>query len=122
MGKQKSLNFIIPLVVYPFDLMVSLGQTNEQLKNSLSKKDVDWEDNMKIIGRGLFYMNAKNQSILRLDVIPKTPEEYGFLQHEVFHAVTHILNRTGMKMVLMKSDEAYSYLIQYLTSEIYKKL
>ena len=45
--KSKSKNFIIPLVVYPFDVMVSLGETDEQLKKALSKYNVEWETFME---------------------------------------------------------------------------
>ncbi|MBP7109509.1 MAG: hypothetical protein KBA90_13210 [Chitinophagaceae bacterium] len=122
MGKQKSLNFIIPLVVYPFDVMISFGETDEQLKKVMGKYDIEWSENMKVVGQGLFYMTDLNQSMIRLKKIPESSEDYGYLHHEIFHAVTYILNRVGMKLVLGKSCEAYSYLVGYITTEIYKKL
>jgi hypothetical protein len=122
MKKVKSLNFIIPLVVYPFDVMFSFGQTDDELKKCLGKYNVEWDENMKCIGQGRFVMTAANQSLVRLYNYPESCEEYGSLQHEIFHAVTHVLDRIGMKFVLLKSDEAYSYLVGYLTTEVYKKL
>lgn len=120
--KIKSVNFIVPLVVYPFDVMVSFGQTDDELKKSLSKVGGEWDDTMECIGEGRFCMNGKNQSLIRLKNYPTTCEQYGSLQHEIFHAVTRILDRTGLKFKLFISDEAYSYLIGYLTTEIYKKI
>lgn len=120
--KNKKLNFIIPLVVYPFDVMVSLGQTDEELKVSMAKYNVDWSDKMKCTGKGLFYMTKENQSLIRQWNYPTTPEDYGSVQHEIFHCVTHILDRIGMKLVLYKSDEAYSYMVGFLTTEIYKRI
>jgi len=120
--KSKSKNFIIPLVVYPFDVMVSLGETDDQLKNVLTKLNVEWEDLMKCEGKGRFIMNGKNQSIIRTSFYPKTCEDYGHLQHEIFHAITFIMSRVGMKLKLLQNDEAYAYLICYLTTEIYKKI
>lgn len=39
--KKKSLNFIIPLTVYPFDVMVSISESDEVLFEKLKKKGVD---------------------------------------------------------------------------------
>lgn len=126
MKKAKSLNFIIPLVIYPFDVMVSVGESEDQLEKTLdkyldAKKEIVWRwHNETAVGR--FCMFSSNQGLIRLRKLPATPEDYGNLQHEIFHYVTHILDRIGMKLVLMKSDEAYSYMIGYLTKEIYKRL
>ncbi len=118
----KSKNFIIPLVIYPLDVMVSLGETDNQLKDSLSKTETEWDDNMTITGTGRFVMNDDWTSIIRTKVYPITTEHYGILQHEIFHAVMVMLDRVGMKFVILKSDEAYAYLIQYLTTKIYEQL
>lgn len=32
--KKKSLNFIVPLVIYPFDVMVSIAETEGQLEKA----------------------------------------------------------------------------------------
>lgn len=120
--KSKKLNFIIPLVVYPFDVMISFGQTDEELKKVIESKNVKWSDNMKCKGKGLFYMTKDNQSLIRLWNYPVTNEDYGTMQHEIFHCVTHVLDRVGMKFKLYTSDEAYSYLIGYITTEILKKI
>jgi hypothetical protein len=118
--KKKKLNFIIPLIIYPFDVMVSLGQSDKALKADLLKYDIEWDDNIKCVGKGRFVLFFTNQSLIRLSIYPKTFEDYGALQHEVFHCVTMVLDRIGMKFIPRKSDEAYSYLIGYLTTEIYK--
>lgn len=123
--KHKSLNFIIPLVVYPFDVMVSMGQTDEQLEKILDKylieaPDTTWKWHNET-AQGRFCILSSNQGLIKLRNIPETPVQYGYLQHEIFHYVTHILDRIGMKLILMKSDEAYAYMIGYLTEEIYKR-
>lgn len=122
MKKSKKLNFIIPLVIYPFDIMVSFGQTDEELKVSLKKYGTEWEDKMICVGKGRFYMNEMNQSLIRMNTIPETCEDYGTLQHEIFHCVTWLMDRVGLKFKLLSSDEAYSYLIGYLTTKIYIKI
>lgn len=116
------MNFIVPLVVYPFDIMFSFGETDEQLKKSLKKYNCEWSDKMEYGGMGIFYINDKNQSLIRVYNIPKICEDYGTLQHEIFHAVTYILDRVGMKLKLRTSDEAYAYLIGYITKEVYLRI
>lgn len=125
--KHKPINFIIPLVVYPFDVIVSFGQTNEEVeahfaKDNLTGDDISLATITSITVKGRTVMFSTNQTLIRCTEIPKTPKEYGNLQHEIFHAVTFIMERIGMKLVLMKSDEAYAYLIGYLTTEIYKRI
>lgn len=119
---MKSLNFVIPLQVYPFDVMVSMGQTEDQLKRSLKKYNLTYSEGMKLAGTGKYLINDTNQSLIRTLRVPRFPEDYATLQHEIFHAVTYVLDRMGMKLVLRKSDEAYSYLVGYLTEQIYKRL
>lgn len=121
-GTMRSKNFIIPLVVYPFDVMVSLGQTDYELKKALKKFNCEWDDNMICAGAGRFYLNNNNQALIRIWNYPETNEDCGTLSHEIFHIVTHILNRIGMQFKLGTSDEAYSYLVGFLTKEIYNKI
>lgn len=118
----KKANFIIPLVIYPFDVMVSLGETDEQLKKSLKKTSIDWDDLMICRGVGRTFMDDSGRGIIRLKSYPHTCEDYGVLQHEIFHYVTFIMDKIGMKLNLCDSDEAYSYLIGYLTTQIYLKI
>ena len=119
--KMKSHNFIIPLVVYPFDVMVSIGQTDQELKKILKKHGVNtksglWKYGKNGVGRAVVF--ETNQTLIRLPRVPKTPKELGSLNHEIFHAVTFIMHRIGMKLIVCKSDEAYAYLIGYLTEQI----
>lgn len=123
--KQKPLNFIIPLIVYPFDLMVSINQSNDDIEKSLKAKNVDYTDvnvrNESSTRRGRTIIFKGNQTLIRLFDFEKTPECYGYLAHEVFHAVEFVMERVGMKLCF-KSNEAYAYLVGYITTEIYKKL
>lgn len=121
--RKKSLNFIVPLVVYPFDVMVSFGQSDEEIANSLKKKGWRWDDLLKLKGDGKFIIFPDiNAAVIRMKYIPDYEEGKGTLAHEIFHAITYILDRVGMELKIGHSDEAYSYLIGYLTKEIYKKL
>lgn len=125
---MKKLNFIIPLVIYPFDVLVSIGETNKEIKKCLLKytnitdEDIELSQfkNHTITGRSAMF--SSNQSLIRLKYYPTEAKDFGVLQHEIFHCVTVIMDAIGMKFKVFKSDEAYAYLIGYLTTEIYKKI
>ncbi len=125
--KVKKMNFIIPLVVYPFDVMVSFGQTNEEVEvlfeeYNLTAEDVSIATITSNTVRGRTVMFSTNQTLIRIVEYPVSCLDYGNLQHEIFHAVTFIMDRIGMKLVVEESDEAYAYLVSYITTEIYKKI
>lgn len=126
--KTPPINFIVPLHVYPFDVMVSIGQDDDQvrklLKNSkFNLTDGDFDLAMyasdRVKGKACVFSN--NASFIRLRKLPVNAEDFGYMAHEIFHVVCFVMEMVGMELVLMKSDEAYAYLIQYLTSEIYKQ-
>jgi len=123
-SKNYSRNFIIPLVIYPFDLMISVAETEEQLgvilNKYISEEETEWKwDNKTAEGRCCIF--TTNQGLIRLRKKPITNTDYAVLQHEIFHYTMHIFRRIGMTWCV-KSDEAYSYMIQYLTDKIYSQI
>ena len=119
--------FIIPLQIYPYDIMVSIDEKDESLRNRLVKYGSTKEDceelmNLPDTTRGRAVMLPSNQTVIRLKMLPKKYDMMSVIAHEVFHATTFILHRIGMKLELFVSDEAYAYLLGYITTEIYKKI
>jgi hypothetical protein len=120
------INFIIPLKVYPFDVMVSIGESNKKLRKRLKAYGVCKADRYSDIwhlsevchGRGVFF--GCGRSLVRLKKAPKTANQKGILSHEVFHVADFILRHIGIRLS-EDSHEAYGYLIGYLVEEIYKK-
>lgn len=122
---KSKANFIIDLHVYPFDVMVSIGQTDIELNKDLVKvkrifplEDIQYPCNRSY---AMFILWDSGYGLIRLKTSPKTSEEKGYLAHEVTHYTNHLLDDIGMKWS-KKSDESYSYLCQFLTTEIYKRL
>lgn len=116
---MRGKNFIIPLVVYPFDVMVSVGETNEQLKGKLDKFNVDYRNYFEHpvnLGRSTLFHSK--QTLIRF----RKYADHKTIAHEVFHAVTCLLTEIGMPFNIDHNDEAYAYLIGYLTGEIYKRI
>lgn len=118
------MNFIIPYIIYPFDLMVSFGQNDWQIEQLLKEHNVTYEGaewQMVQFGNGRCCMFTSGQTLLRLPKKPKTNSDYATLQHEIFHAVEFLFHRIGIKHSI-DCGEAYAYLIGYITEEIYKRL
>lgn len=122
------MNFIIPLVIYPFDILFSVGETNKQLRKKLKgllsdaafemAYDSDFLDNFNPDSKtaGLCqFLRGHQKVIIRLG----RNASYGVVAHEIFHAISMIL--IHLKMPLSHdNDEAYAYLIEYLTEEFYR--
>lgn len=123
----KSMNFIIPLHIYPFDVMVSIGEIDDLLFKKLlslnvGKEELEHAKFEDIVGRGRYCMFECGASLIRIKKRPKNAIEFGVLSHEIFHAVVSIMWKIGMKLEISASDEAYAYLIGYLTDQIYAKI
>jgi hypothetical protein len=117
---MKSSNFIINFLVYPFDVMISVNETDKQLKKEIKKFGLKWDNNLKLKpnSTGICMQYETGQIIIRLLNFKNTNENYGTLQHEIFHAVHFLMKRIGIKLC-MNSSEAYAYAIQFLTEKIY---
>ncbi len=119
------MNFIFSLEVYPFDVMVSVGETDEELKEKLNYVGIEPEgDNnwhYEFLGLGRTVSFPSGQSLLRLRNKPETVDEYGMLAHEIFHVCEFILHKIGLNLT-RESDEAYAYLIGFVTKKVYEQI
>ena len=112
---------VINIELYPFDVIVSIGQTNDEL----------YEDISGNLTKKQFLKIFKNQSSPALTAYKKgqpliirflkeeTFNNVGIIAHEAFHAVSYILSNIGIPFSL-DTEEAYTYLLQYLVNEIVK--
>ncbi len=121
------LNFIISLEVYPFQLMVSMGETDEDLHKKLNRYNLDETDIENTLfpsaaTAGRFVQFSCGAYLIRKRVIPSTPKDFGNLQHEIFHVVATLMERIGQKLIVQTSDESYAYLVGFITEKIYSKL
>ena len=129
MKAVKRINRIIPIGLYPFDLMVSFNETDKQIKERLKELKItpenatettvfDMDKYKSKIGRMVMFVGK--QTVIRLNFIPHltNPFEMGLLQHEIFHATGFFLSEIHTPLV-DETHEAYAYLIQYLTEKIY---
>lgn len=121
------MNFIVSLGLYPFHIMVSIGQTEEALTEALKGYNIPEKDirkkkwTLREDNRGKALMFSNGATVIRLVEGPVSPAAQGIIAHEVFHAVTFILSyKIGMKLT-KESDEAFAYAIGYVTEQIYER-
>lgn len=129
--KIKSANFIIGMGTYPHDLMVSIGESDEQLLTLLQKsllpehfeevQEIFYNSRHKTTTQGRAYGFNNGGMLLRLNEYPTGAVGYGYLAHEIFHIVEHLFSHIGLKHC-DKSSEAFAYQIQYITEKIYDQL
>ena len=120
-------NFVLKMDLYGFDVMVSVDESDKVLVEKLMSHGNTSEDchellNMPTTTRGRCVMLITNHTVIRLKILPDKYELMGVVAHEVFHATTFIMDKIGMKLKINVSDEAYAYMIGFLTKSIYKKL
>jgi len=125
--KIPSQNFIVKGTVYPFDVMFSLNQTDDELTAYLRGKTKNYKRSVKELAlsstsQGKSLMTNENQTIVRLIKFDDSPQQKGYLTHEIFHACSFILHEAGVEYKFDISDEAYAYLIGWLTQEFYSNL
>jgi hypothetical protein len=129
---MKKLNKIIPMGLYPFDLMLSFNESDKEVKKALKKFDItpknttettifDMDKSKNKIGRMVMFIGK--QTIIRLNFYPHVNNsfEMGLLQHEIFHTVGFMMSEISTPLV-NETHEAYAYLIGYLTEKIYSEL
>ena len=121
MGKSRKMFFRVEGTVYPLSVLFSFGETDKELVKKLDRynvhhKETEWGYFNKLTA-AQYVIFTSGQSLVRMKKVPKTPEEFGFLVHEIFHVVEGVFEMIGIKHELTKSGEAYAYYIQYLTKQ-----
>lgn len=59
--------------------------------------------------------------VVWLSCLPTTDEEWSVVHHELFHAAYEVMDWIGIPLT-PQTEEAYAYMIGYITNEFYKKI
>lgn len=115
------MNKIISIDIYDRDIMVHFGE-KKHLKAKLSKifgREKSFEIVSMISGedKGTSLLLPGGQMILYMPNLPKDIKGLSILAHEIFHIANFTLEKAGINLT-SDSDEAYSYLIEFLTKKI----
>lgn len=112
---------IIPIEIYSRDVMVHFGNRKKLRRELVKRFSKDEAGN--IVGNftdaslGKTVVLSGGQLILFMPQLPKSITDYAVLQHEIFHVAFFVLEKAGI-VLNDTCDEAYSYLIQFLTKRI----
>ncbi len=118
------MNFIIPYQIYPFSVLFSFGDKDREVfkilkEHGIKKPGTDYK--MAPDEFGITAQFDNGFTLIRMHEIPKTPEGYAVLQHEIFHGVIWLMQHVGAALN-DESNENFAYVIEYLTREVYKKI
>jgi len=93
---KKSGFLLIKGETFPYDVIVCLGVTREEILSYVHKRFINAlteDDKEKLImnGHGRTVLLANNACILWTKDFPHTSQEFGWLAHEIFHTADLIL-------------------------------
>lgn len=119
-------NFIINIPIYEKDIMFSFGESDVQFKKSIDKYNLNLTENdmtraiWNLDCHGMSTRFEMGQLVIRTKDYPKSARDMGTLQHEIFHAVSNLLDYIGFNFN-NTTDEPAAYLISYITEKVYSK-
>lgn len=124
---KKQLALVVYCELYVRHFIFSLSQTDEELRELLNTWNVDIEEDnqwrwAKEAEAGKVWKFKTGQVLIRLRNMPTKPQYISHLAHEIFHAAEWLFDDIGIKHDSNYSSEAYAYLIQYLTNQVYSEL
>jgi len=119
---RKAQLFVVGHAGYPFDVLVAVGASDEELFKAPGKKRAEpltdeQRERLQMRGLGRTVMLPSGQTVLRLKTYTGTPNCIATLAHEVFHAVHFLMDRIGMRLSY-DSDEAFAYATGNLTQRV----
>ena len=120
--KEKgAISFGIDVSIYNTYVIVVIGQS-KYINKCLSKRGLKKIDISNVKGAAGYTFQLEEGILLWLKQKPPfTAYHMGCLAHEIFHCAEFILSKVGIKLS-NKSDEAYAYLIGYITENIFNHL
>lgn len=129
---------IIQIPLYKQNVMVSVNQTDDQLLSSIVRTSSVWPkgvkrtkdkithlleafDDVSSTNDGRTVLYDSGIIMVRLYKVESIyiPENLGTFNHELFHVVSFIAKKKGL-VLNDGSEEAFSYLTGYITSEFFK--
>lgn len=122
---KNSAFFKIPLVVYPYTLLCFFNKSDSFVQKELKRAGgiIGIEEcSMPDDAGGYYSVYSNNLCLIRMREIPTTCISLGILTHELLHVVLTVLDEVGMKVKIGSSDEAYTYLMGYLTEQTHRNL
>ena len=117
----------IQLGTYPFDMLYTVGTTNEEIIAYLRKSGVELSDedigNIRehVLRSGWTMALSCGGFVLWLRKAPKTAYTHAVLAHEAFHITSFLFSRVNIEHS-MASDEAWAYQIEFIVNSLVDKM
>lgn len=110
-----------PCEIYRRGVKVIIGDieflNNTLDEDNMSKFKLSPDDEEVERTNAYTFMNPDGSSVIYLKKAPEEPHELQTLAHEIYHAVTNIMEEVGV-IHTKESDEAWAYLYEHLFFEI----
>jgi hypothetical protein len=112
---------VIDLGIYPCKVIVCIEdkQAIKVLEDVVSESEL--EIFLSDENPGLTFMFSCGDVAIFIKEKPATAYQFSKLAHEIYHCATYVLNYVGVKHS-KKSDEAFAYLVGFLTEKIYEPI
>jgi hypothetical protein len=110
---------IIPLDVYGHDIVVSIGQSDDDLYEHIQENIPRKQFNKHMTNQKSIATTHKLKTGSILIRFKDDINDPGIVAHEAFHAVVFLFKKIGIDFVY-ESEEAYAYTLEYLTNQILK--
>lgn len=118
---MKAIRFVVDVSIYNTYVIVVIGKS-KYINKYLSKHGFKKIDTSSTEGAAGYTFQLEEGILLWLKQKPPfTAFNIGCLVHEIFHCTEFILSRAGIKLS-KKSDEAYAYLMGYITENIFNTI
>jgi hypothetical protein len=113
---------VIPIEIYCTELVVSIGQTDDEIFDEC-KKRWEWDKYESVVISSVSSQSlanfSSNSKMFMIRFKEKEPKD-GLIAHEAFHAAFRILNSIGLNPSY-ETEEAYAYLLDYIVNKIKEK-
>lgn len=128
MSKKRSYNksFVIDIDIYQTRMLVCFGNKTEferalrKLVGNVDVKEIMGNIEKDDVGR-MIGVKETGLTCVWVKDNPWMVSGIGILCHELLHAVIWIMNRKGLELA-DSSEEAYTYLYEYLIEEVLTKV
>lgn len=129
----KSLFYTREIFPYRYGLVVSIGQTDAQLRASMQGLDrklrTSHTEEVMLVAyktnpehtKG-YVQNWQSDSLMRIYTFPKSIGQRGAIVHELLHVVRACLWSRSLKMKGVTGQEAYCYLLEDLYIDLFRRL
>lgn len=119
---ENKVFFVIKIPIYHCDIAFSLGQSDEEVRNSMVGFETGQYD-FKLdtaLGRCTNF-GVAGPYLVRTRLYPSTPKYKAILIHEILHSVIFILRNREINLVY-DSEEVFTYLMEYITEKAFENL